>query len=461
MSSMSRVSLDGNTDDVRDGVCVSVWQRYPCAWLTARSPVTPPPLAPPSPQATPRTAFSERLQRRQAGVDLRDLRGRVRRRVFLRRGGAQPPLARGFAAAAFSPAATSVRRRCTSRRTRPGEDATFPSRPASRPAPRPRAGAPADPTRGLRAAAAARGAGDGRRVVGARSSSHLCPPAPPGWRPPSPRARAGDAARPVRRPRRRRAARAVPEPRLPGALLGDVRGGVRRGGARGRARATARALARGRRGPKPRACGTRGVVGVGVSHGRTRGETRRDPRSRARAGPRHGRGRSADTAAGGGWRRAGEGVPPARGRLSRPSHCASRSLTLVRSSRSTSRRRAMSSRASSSRCFFASMRRRPPRRRRRRLQAPPLARRVIRRALRSTAPWLSARTSARRRSPARTRGRGVGGLSPRVSPSPCISVSVSVRAASRLSAASSPSAAFASSSPVAVAPRGRSRPRRL
>ena len=49
----------------------------------------------------------------------------------------EPLLARGFAAAAFSPAATSVRRRCTSRRTRPGEDAAFPPRPAPRPAPRP------------------------------------------------------------------------------------------------------------------------------------------------------------------------------------------------------------------------------------------------------------------------------------------------------------------------------------
>ena len=40
--------------------------------------------------------------------------------------------ARVFATAAPSPAATSVRRRCTSRRTRPGEEAAFPPRPAPR-----------------------------------------------------------------------------------------------------------------------------------------------------------------------------------------------------------------------------------------------------------------------------------------------------------------------------------------
>ena len=168
----------------------------------------------------------------------------------------------------------------------------------------------------------------------------------------------------------------------------------------------------------------------------------------------------------GGWRRAGEErarppPPAARRRLSRSSHCASRSLTLVRSSRSISRRRAMSSRASSSsRCFFASMRRLAASAPASAASRPRAASSAARFA--STAPWLSARTRAQALRLRVRGGQGVDGHQPRGGPAVAVhrgGVSVSrALATSRLSAAACSWAAFASSSPVAVAPRGRSSP---
>ena len=423
-------------------------------------------------------SLEERLQRRRARVDVRDLRGRVRRRVFLRR---------GDAAAATPPRAASPPPPSPGGHLRQaplhvpqdaseGEDATFPPRPASRAR---RARARGRPRRHRRARAPRRRRRPAarRRRARRRLTPRLCICAlrrPPGWRPRSPRARGRHRRAAPRRARAaRQATRAVPaRAPPPWRASADVRGwgrARRERGARERD-PRLRALSRGRRGPKPRGrAEPAGFVGVGVltavRAGRRAGTRVRAPeggslapRARALRGHRGWRG---------GWRRLGRSVRVhrSRRRLSRPSHCASRSLAL----RAQLALDIAAARDVLARVVQLALLLRQPRRLaclgagERRLRAA--AARAPRHPPRASPPprpgSAPASTSARRRSAcAYAGGEGVDGHQPR-------GVAVAVRLRERLrearhpglsAAFSAPSAAFAivgraSPSRLAVAPR--------